>query len=440
MIEEVEDVPIGAQFPEITRFLFDPKRFKIAYGGRGAAKSWNFARALLIKGYQSKKRILCCREYQNTLADSSHQLLQDQIRLLDLTDHYRIFENKIEGANGTKFRFFGLRKQFNEIASFEAIDIVWVEEANTTSKASWTKLIPTIRKDGSEIWVSFNPELDTDETYKLFVVNTPPDAAVVKMTWQHNPWFPKVLNEARLHDRRTKPEDEYLHVWEGQCLRWLEGAVFAEEMRAAELAGRITKVPYFVGSPVDTVWDLGRGDNTSIWFRQRVGMEWRYIDFYENNRKHISHYLEELQRRSYVYGTHYLPHDGEAEQLGSKMTVEEQVRAVFPGKVRVIPAQSTQDQLNAARTTFPNSYFDQEKCTDGLQHLRYWKYKIDPHTRQRNREPEHDIHSHASKAYIYSALTSLAKVAKKLDLEPPVERRKVQLGDLSSSANQAWMG
>src|SRR6185437_15618646 len=159
---------IEANFPEKLSYLFKPKRYKVAYGGRGGAKSWGFARALLILGAQKPLRILCTRETQKSIGDSVHKLLDDQIKLLGLEKFYEVQKSAIIGANGTEFIFAGIRQNVHNLKSYEACDICWVEEAQTVSKSSWDVLVPTIRKEGSEIWVSFNPDLETDETYQRF--------------------------------------------------------------------------------------------------------------------------------------------------------------------------------------------------------------------------------------------------------------------------------
>ena len=164
-----------ARFPSKLKFLFSPMRYKGARGGRGSAKSWGFARAILILGTKKKIRVLCAREFQNSLKDSVHKLLSDQIEILGLSKYYKILENTIRGINGTEIVYTGLSTQtVDSIKSFEGVDICWVEEAQVVKKKSWDLLIPTIRKPGSEIWFTFNPELDTDETYVRFVEN-PPD-------------------------------------------------------------------------------------------------------------------------------------------------------------------------------------------------------------------------------------------------------------------------
>lgn len=140
-----------AEFPVKLRFLFQPARYKILYGGRGGAKSWGVARALLIQAAATPLRILCAREFQNSIVESVHHLLQAQIEATGLGSFYEIQNSVIRGGNGSEFIFAGLRNNVTKIKSFEGVDRVWVEEAQTVSKSSWDTLIPTIRKDGSEI-------------------------------------------------------------------------------------------------------------------------------------------------------------------------------------------------------------------------------------------------------------------------------------------------
>ena len=230
------------EFPEKLECLFQPARYKVLYGGRGGAKSWGIARALLIMGAQRPLRIACGREIQKSIADSVHHLLKGQIEALGLSSHYRIFETYIEGANGTLFTFHGLKTNVVSLKSIEGIDIFWVEEAQTVSKTSWDTLIPTIRKEGSEIWISFNPELETDETYRRFVLSPPTGAVVQKINYRDNPWFSGVLEQERL-DTLARSLDDHAHIWEGETKKVLEGAIFAHELRAAYSDNRVMRVP-----------------------------------------------------------------------------------------------------------------------------------------------------------------------------------------------------
>ena len=181
------------QIPEAFEDLFTPARYKVFYGGRGGAKSWNFARALIVTAYKNKTRILCAREIQKSIADSVHKLLRDQIYELGLDGFFEIYQKTITGINGSEFIFEGLHLNVRQIKSKEGIDIVWVEEAEKVSDDSWSFLIPTIRKDGSEIWVSFNPDSEEDPTYRRFITSPPDGAIIRKVGYKENPFFPEVL-------------------------------------------------------------------------------------------------------------------------------------------------------------------------------------------------------------------------------------------------------
>lgn len=391
--------------------LFQPKRYKVFHGGRGGAKSWSIARALVILGSRSPLRILCCREFQKSIKDSVHKLLKDQVSALQLDAFYDVKEAWIKGkpgttAEGTEFFFEGLHHNASNIKSYEAVDIVWVEEAHLVSRSSWQILIPTIRKENSEIWVSFNPELADDETYQRFVVHPPSNALVVKVNWSDNPWFPKVLYDEMMELKARDP-DAWLNVWEGNCREVLEGAVFAEQLRAAKLAGRICHVPYDPTFPIDTYWDLGFADFTSVWFVQPLAMEFRIIDFYQNNLKDIQHYLTEIQARKYVHRMAYLPHDADHATLAAGgRTIKQQVKAAG-FDARIVPRMPSESfGINAARGVFPMCYFDEAKCADGLQALRHYRFDHDVDTGKYSEKPVHDWSSHASKAFMQLGLSA----------------------------------
>jgi len=391
--------------------LFTPKRYKILHGGRGGSKSWGVARALLILGAQNPIRILCAREYQNSIKDSVHKLLSDQITALGLETFYSIQNAAILGKNGTEFGFQGLKHNTVNLKSWEGADICWVEEAQTVSKHSWDILIPTIRKEGSEIWVTFNPELETDETYQRFVVDPPPNAWVEKINYTDNPWFPSVLEDERKELER-RDHDAYLNVWEGHCRQTLDGAIYAKEIRDATQDKRICKVPYDRTKPVSTFWDLGWSDKTSIIFAQAVGFEYRVIDFLEDRHRDINYYLKELKDRPYVYDIDWLPHDANSKTLQTGRSVKQLMQAAGR-KVNVIPAVKVEAGINAARTIFTQCYFDENKCTDLLNHLRRYRYDINQDTGQYSKNPLHDEHSHAADAFRYLALSLQTKQEKK---------------------------
>lgn len=404
-----------AEFPAKLKPLFTPSRYKVLDGGRGGAKSWGIARALLIKGANQKLRVGCGREIQKSMADSVHSLLKTQIEALGLSGFYSVYETYIEGKNGTLFTFHGLKTNINAIKSLEGCDIFWIEEAATVSKTSWDVLIPTIRKPGSEIWLSFNPELDTDETYKRFILNPPPDTIRITVSLHDNPWCPDTLKAEAAHLEATDP-DAYAHVYGGQTKKVLEGAIFAKELRDAYAEGRVMRVPYDMAHPVQTVWDLGRADMTAIWFVQMVGLEFRIIDYYQNRGHALPHYIKVLKDRPYAYGTFWLPHDAQNEQLVAERTIEQQVRAAFPGQtVNIVPKTSVAARIDAARTIFNRCVFDEANTSEGRNVLARWKYKVNPDTKQWSKDPEHDDNSHGGDAFTYMAVSvTVAKKAQKI--------------------------
>jgi phage terminase large subunit len=387
-----------AEFPRKLQGLFTPARYKIYYGGRGGAKSWGIARALLVLGAQKPLRILCARELQTSIKDSVHKLLSDQITALNMGALYEIQQSTIKGSNGTEILFCGLKSNVTQIKSFEGVDVCWIEEAQTVSKTSWNVLIPTIRKDGSEIWVSFNPELEEDETYQRFVVKPPTGAIVERINWSDNPWFPQVLS-AEKDALQERDHAAYLNVWEGHCRRSVDGAIFAGELEVAEVEGRIGAVKYDPSKPVHRIWDLGWADNVAIWFLQMVGMEYRLIRYIEGNQKTMAQWLAECQQFGYLYDTDWLPHDAQAKTLAANgRSIEEIVRGAG-AKVRIIPRTSIVSSIEAAKNLFRNCYFDRENCADGIACLRHYQYDVDPDTKLRSREPLHNWASHGADAF-----------------------------------------
>ena len=400
MIEQEEKLTL--EIPEKLECLLEDHRYKIVYGGRGSSKSWTVARVLLAIGRRKKIRVLCAREFQNSISDSVHALLSDQIKSLGLEDFYTVQNTTIFGSNGTEFLFAGLKHNVTKIKSFEGVDICWVEEAQTTSKSSWDVLIPTIRKPDSEIWVTFNPELDTDETYKRFVVMPPANAKVTKVNWSDNPWFPQVLRD-EMEDLKARDMDAYLNVWEGNTRQVLDGAVYANELRKAQEEERIKDIPIDKAIAVSTFWDLGWADMTSIWFVQTIpGGEVRIIDFYQDCQKTIDHYVNILQNKGYTYRDHWLPHDAEHKNMTGRSTKEIIEGMGLP--VRITPKLSIADGINSARMLMNRCFFDQSRCAEGLQALRHYRYAVDPDTKMFSEKPLHDQFSHAADAFRYCAV------------------------------------
>ena len=213
-------------------------RYKVLEGGRGSGKSTSFADALILKAAHQKLRILCTREMQNSIRDSVHRLLCDRIQALGLDDFFVVQKESISSRIGSEFIFKGLRHNISEIKSTEGIDICWVEEAERVSEYSWEVLVPTIRKEDSEIWVSFNPEDENSATHKRFIKNRNPDSAYAHLIYSDNKYFPEVLRKEMEYDRRVDFE-KYLHVWEGNVKKYgdnliFKGKIFTEEFETPE--------------------------------------------------------------------------------------------------------------------------------------------------------------------------------------------------------------
>lgn len=388
--------------------MAEPCRHKVLYGGRDGIKSWSFAMQLVLNGASRPIRWLCCREVQKSIEESVHKLLGDTIKRLHLDGHYRLTRDSITGKNGTEIFFSGLRNA-KDIKSYESCDGVWVEEAQNVSKASWDILLPTIRKEGSEVWVSFNPELATDETYKRWVLNPPPNTRCLKTNWRDNKWLTEVSRVAIEHMQATSPKD-FSHIYEGECRSDVEGAIFSKEIAAAVEAGRLTSVPYNRAKPVITAWDLGFGDLTAIWFLQAYDGWYNFIDYLQGSGETIADYLVKLQERKYVYSIDWLPHDGIDTIIhhrlagGDRSMSVEQLLRQAGRNVRIVPKLYVTDRINAARTIFSQCRFDQDKCADGIQALRH--YQWGPLTTQGipRREPLHDWASHAADGFCAAAV------------------------------------
>lgn len=406
--KSIHNLKIKAQLPEKLRFLFSPSRYKVARGGRGSAKSWSFARALLILGMRNKIRILCAREVQLSIKQSVHKLLKDQIERMGVSSHYNPLENEIRGINGTEFSFTGLSTlTVDSIKSFEGCDICWVEEGQTVKKRSWEILIPTIRKDGSEIWVSYNPDLETDETHQRFTINPPEDCVNVLINWRDNPWFNDVLEKERRHCQKNNPDD-YDNIWEGKCRPAVEGAIYYKEIERAEIEGRICSVPYDPLLKVHVVCDIGFNDDTTIGMWQKLASEYRLIDYIEGHQRDWPSYSIELKAKEYNWGKFWLPHDGYAKRMESsgKSSADILMKLGWdvPVKEQIIE-MSVEEGIKLTRTNFHRVFIDGSKCDAFVQHIKRYRRHINQVSDAAG-SPVHDDHCHAPDMLRYFMVNS----------------------------------
>lgn len=418
---------IQINLPEKLGSIFvEKKRYRGAYGGRGSGKSIGFAEMALMEMMREPMPFLFCRELQNSMKDSVHTLLVAEIMRLGLQDVFTWGESFLRCKNGSYGIFKGLRSNAAEIKSMHGIKRCWVEEAQSVSQKSLDYLLPTIRENGSEIWFTWNPEDELDPVHDMLVTNKPDNAAVVKINWNENPFFPDVLNEERLRVLKYQPQ-RYDWIWNGNFNTNTEGAVYGKWIAKAESEGRVVASVYDPSLPVFTAWDLGFSDDTAIWWWQVYRNEVRFIDYYENNRESLKHYAEQVygreiivdqygengkiekwhfgadiegisHRKEYKYADHFVPHDAVNKLLAAGgRSIVHQLHELGV-KTRVVAATSQQNQIEAMRSTLDLSWFDKDRCKDGIRSLRKYQFLFDEDRNKYLDKPDHDAFSHGCDA------------------------------------------
>lgn len=419
---------VKAKFPKVFKPLDKPHRYKMIWGGRGKGASWTVARKLLIRGTEKPLRILCTRELQKSIQQSVHKLLSDQIEKLSLQGFYEVQKQGIFGKNGTEIFFIGVKANPDEIKSMEGIDICWIEEAHALSETSWDIIDPTIRKDGSEIWATWNTRFKFDCLHTLFVINkAPPDALVLNVNYPDNPYFPEVLRKQMEHMKENDYE-KYLNVWMGELKQLAEGAIFGKQVTALKKDKRLLYIPIEKNCEVHTFFDLGKNDQTAIWFMQRVGMEYRFIDYFEGRLEDIEYYTRFIKKMDYLYGAHYLPHDADHDRLGMVKNIKEQFEAII-NPIEIVPR--TPDKTAAiqlARDSLAKSWFHKRveelpdtecegyyECDDpnmttrhkrverGFETLCNYRYKYNDENKVFGQNPHHDWASNGADAFMQFA-------------------------------------
>jgi phage terminase large subunit len=409
------------EVPEKLEPLLHPARYKAAWGGRGGAKSHFFAEQLVVRCYAKQTRAVCIREVQESIKDSVRQLLVDKIQKLGLGNVFDVLESEIRGPRGSLIIFKGMQNYNAEnIKSLENFDIAWVEEAQTLSEKSLRLLRPTIRKDGSELWFSWNPVYETDAIDQFLRGETPPeDSIVVEVNWRDNPWFPKVLKDEMDHDRIVDAEMAR-HVWDGGYQIITEGAYYAHLIAQAEKEGRCGAFPHDPRKLVRTGWDIGVDDHSAIWFIQDDGINADVIDYYEASGIGAPQLVEEalpelwtdqvrsLQSRvnlgrgiPYRYGEHFLPHDVKAREWGGG--AKTRVQTLMELGLKDIckgAAQGPAERINAVRAILPVMRFNtaNPRVKIGLNRVRRYSRRYNDSLQTFTTSVLHDINSHAADA------------------------------------------
>ena len=201
--------------PVLRDFWLTPARNRILYGGRSSSKSWDAAGFAIALAQSARVRILCTRQFQNKIEESVYTLLKIQIERFGLSHKFEILNNKIIcTTTGSEFLFYGLWRSIDEIKSLEGVDIHWAEEAHFLTEEQWEILNPTIRKQGSQHWIIFNPRLATDYVYKRFVTNPPPNTIIRQINYTDNPFLSQTMLD-EIEAAKAEDYENYLHVYEG---------------------------------------------------------------------------------------------------------------------------------------------------------------------------------------------------------------------------------
>lgn len=417
---------------EVFKPLYQPARYKGAWGGRGSGKSHDRAGALIDDSlYERGLLSVCIREVQKSLKDSAKRLIESKLQEYGLgaADGFKPYSDRIETPGDGVIIFQGMQDHTAEtIKSLEGFKRAWVEEAQTLSSRSLTLLRPTIRAPGSELWFTWNPRLRNDAVDQLLRGEEQPTGAVViRANWNDNPWFPAELEQERQDCLRMQP-DQYGHIWEGEYVTVAEGAYYAKALALARSDGRIGVVAADPLQQYRAFWDIGVRDACSIWIAQFSGQTIKVLDYYEAVGQPLGTHLEWLRSHGYGSALCVLPHDGAKMDAITAVRFEDHIRSAG-FQVQTIENQgkgAAMKRVEAGRRLFPRIWFNEATTDGGLQALGWYHEKKDE---QRNigLGPEHDWSSHAADAF------GLMCVAH----EEPVVRRKTER---NYTGAQGWMG
>ena len=351
--------------------------------------------------------ILCGREFMNSLEDSSMAEIKAAIKSEPwLEPHFDIGEKYIRTKDGRiSYSFVGLDRNVSSIKSKSRILLCWVDEAEPVAEAVWQVLIPTLREEDSELWVTWNPARKVSATHKRFREATDPRMKVVELNWRDNPWFPDILERTRKKDEQERP-DSYEHVWEGDFVTVVDGAYFAKHITQAKAAKRIGRVgadPLMTHRAFVDIGGTGaKADAFTMWIAQFVGQEIRVLDYYEAVGQPLASHLAWMRERDYTPAKcqFWLPHDGSTHDKVFDVSYESALKSAGY-QVTVVPNQgkgAAKARIEAGRRLFPSIWFNQDTCQAGLDALGWYHEKKDEE-RNIGLGPEHDWASHGADAF-----------------------------------------
>lgn len=377
------------QLPDWARPLLEPRRYKCLWGGRGGGKSYAVADSLLILGMKSRIRVLCAREFQVSIKESVHYILAERIETLKLSEFYSVQRDRITGTNGTEFIFKGVRHNVHSIKSMGGLTHLWIEEGQTISQESWRILVPTIREEGSEIWVTFNPDQEQDTVYQELVVKNRENAYVAKVNWDDNPYFPSVLNDERLDMLRTDPE-AYHHIWEGGFWTRSNAQILKDKWCVEDFEASGQWEGPYLGA------DFGFSQDPTALIKCWIYDRRLWIE-YESyaHRLELDDTAERWKRDVPGCDRHTIRGDSSRPDSISYLTRNGIPRIVSVKKW----ANSVEDGIAHLRSY--DKIVIHPRCKHTMEECRLYRYKVDPHTDEPTRNIV-DANNHAIDALRYS--------------------------------------
>lgn len=396
--------------PKLIPIFAGEADIRAAYGGRGSAKTRSFAKMTAVRGYMWSKAgregiILCGRQFMNSLDDSSLEEVKAAIRSEPwLLAHYEIGEKFVRTKDRrVSYKFAGLDRNISTVKSKSRILLCWVDEAEPVVEDAWSVLIPTLREEDSELWVTWNPESKRSATHKRFRVASDPRMKVTEINWRDNPWFPDLLNRTREKDLAERP-DSYAHVWDGDFKAVYAGAYYATHIAAMKAEGRLGRVARDPLMTIRAVWDIGgtgaKADACALWICQFVGKEIRVIDYYEAQGQPLATHIVWLRKSGYDACHCVLPHDGATHDRVHSVSYESALKAAG-FTVQVVPNQgagAAMMRVEATRRLFPSIWVNEATTQGGIDAIGSYHAKIDT-KRGIDLGPDHDWASHAADAF-----------------------------------------
>ena len=414
---------VEIQIPEkMARLFTGTYRTRVARGGRGSAKTRSMALMSAIKGYEwgSQGRsgnILCTRALMNSLEDSSLEEIQGCIEEYPfLSDYYKCTKTGIQSRDGRiGYMFAGLTHNLGSLKSKSRILLNWTDEAEDVSETAWTKLIPTVREDDSEVWVSYNPESENSATNKRFYLDHDPTRKIVDINYMDNPWFPDVLEIERQKDFINRPDD-YGHIWLGEYRKAVKGAYYAKLLEDAQRQGRVRPLYADPLLPIYAYADIGgtskKSDSFVFWIAQHAASELRVLDYYEVRGQTFADHVHWLRSNNYERAIISLPHDGVKHDTVYRVTPESFFKdAGFSCEVRTTDGQgAARLRIDAGQYVLPQTVFDEVRTKQGRGTLA--RYRED-HDERRGISlgPLHDDASHGGDAFGLMALQHKSRLA-----------------------------